>query len=199
MYDTFITKKISKQLKGIAVCLMVIHHLFAFPDRISSINYTSLKMINDIPIEYYIGVFGKICVSMFLFLSGYGLVITYKNIKLTFESIFKRVLSFYKVYWVVFIIFIGYGFMANILEFRLQEFLLSLVGVSSKYNGEWWFIRTYILFLLVYPFIVKVLERLKLFSSVIVTLGLFFIGLVLIKLNLTLDIKIITTIGNLRL
>ena len=64
-------KNVSSQLKAFALVLMIMHHLWHRP-------YFALFE----PIEYghlllSIGMMGKICVGMFLFVSGYGLMASY--------------------------------------------------------------------------------------------------------------------------
>lgn len=64
-------KNVSSQLKAFALVLMIMHHLWHRP-------YFALFE----PIDYghlllSIGMMGKICVGMFLFVSGYGLMASY--------------------------------------------------------------------------------------------------------------------------
>lgn len=73
MRELNFTKEHTKIAKGIAILLMLTHHLFAFPDRIHlDQGYISLFSIGDNNIEFIMGVFGNICISMYIFLSGYG-------------------------------------------------------------------------------------------------------------------------------
>lgn len=69
----------SNYLKGIAIILMLIHHLFAYPIRISP-DIPVYHIVNSVDLEMYLGLFGKICVSMFLFLSGYGFSLKKKSV-----------------------------------------------------------------------------------------------------------------------
>ena len=73
-------KKDTKIIKGIAIILMLYHHLFAFPERINE-TYISLFSIHQKTISFLIGDFGKLCVAIFIFLGGYGTYITYKEKK----------------------------------------------------------------------------------------------------------------------
>ena len=66
------TKKDTAIIKGVAIICMFMHHLFAFPDRIKAgSSYISLFSMSGIGFEILLGAFGKICVAMFLFLSGF--------------------------------------------------------------------------------------------------------------------------------
>lgn len=56
--------------KATAVILMCMHHLFAFPNRFpEGVTYISMFPWD---LEYDLGCVGKICVAMFVFLSGFG-------------------------------------------------------------------------------------------------------------------------------
>ena len=84
--DQTITSKRSNKIKYIAVILMIILHLFLYPAR----DYNSLFSINGITIEYLFTEFCSICVGIFVFLSGYGLVKKYGN-QVTYKEIGKRI------------------------------------------------------------------------------------------------------------
>ena len=156
--DKIITKNKSRSIKFLAVCLMITYHLFAFPARIMAVSYNSLFEIGGQTIEFYISRAGGICVGMFTFLSGYGLYISY-NKNISYKGIFKRIYNFYKKYWLVFFIFILGGFVLGKYKFNLTQFILNFIGLEDSYNGEWWYVRLYIMLLLSYPIINKILDR----------------------------------------
>lgn len=146
------TKQDSFVIKGIAILLMLAHHLFAFPERISKVRYIPLFCINNTPIEYYIGDFGAICVSIFIFISGYGLFLSYK-------SIYKRIVNFYKNFLVIFIIFVSIGNILGLIHTGMKTIMANLLTISSSINGEWWFIQVYLLLLILYPIIYKIIYK----------------------------------------
>lgn len=82
------TNEKSTMIKGVAILLMFMHHLFAFPMRIVNGNsYISVFHLFNRDIEYMIGVFGKSCVSIFLFISGFGFCMSIKrkgNLKISY-------------------------------------------------------------------------------------------------------------------
>lgn len=156
--DKIITKNKSRSIKFLAVCLMITYHLFAFPARIMAVSYNSLFEIGGQTIEFYISRAGGICVGMFTFLSGYGLYISY-NKNISYKGILKRIYNFYKKYWLVFFIFILGGFVLGKYKFNLTQFILNFIGLEDSYNGEWWYVRLYIMLLVSYPMINKILDR----------------------------------------
>lgn len=146
-----INKEQSNFIKGIAVILMIFHHLFAYSDRWPE-NFPISWLFSSFYIEQYIGLFGKYCVPIFLFLSGYGFSISKKeNIS---EYYLRKICRFFIAYWLVFSIFVPLSYFLSPYQFVYLEpkvFILNLFGVSSNYNGEWWFIFPYLLCVLMTP------------------------------------------------
>ena len=105
-----LTRENTKQLKGFAVLLMLAHHLFAFSDRIPYGFDFSRNIFLSNTLTSFIGVFGKICVPIFMFLGGYGLYAScvYKedNENKIKNKFIIKIVNLYKCYWKVFIIFV---------------------------------------------------------------------------------------------
>lgn len=154
-------------LKGLAVFFMVIYHVFA-----TFSGYTSILKINGIQIEYLIGEFGHICVSMFLFLSGYGMYKLSLKQNFSYKSILSRICKFIINYWIIFIIFIPPGFLIfNVYEFNLIEMISNIIPINTTYVGEWWFITLYIQLLLIFPLIKKVIDNKKYYETIFIILA----------------------------
>lgn len=149
-----ITKGKSLLLKGTAINFMILLHLFA-----------PMGIRNIFDITYYIAKFGGICVGIYLMLSGYGFNKKYENKEVEFKDILKRIVNFYKEYWKIFIIFIPLGYYLKVYNFNFKIFILNFFSISNSYNGEWWFIKYYILFILTFYFIKKYnIKRIMLYS-----------------------------------
>jgi Acyltransferase family len=153
------TKEKTNIAKGVALCLMFTNHLYYFPDRLLNGNYY-IPLIPGFDLDFYVGNFGSICVSMFIFLSGYGMFLGYaRSGKNPWQYSLKKLKDFYIIYWIYFLIFVPIG-----LVFFKQEhlwsspelryssdlliFLQGFLGWSARYNSEWWFVRIFILLLL---------------------------------------------------
>ena len=111
-----LTRTNTKQLKAVAILLMLAHHLFTFPDRISyGLSPATPIMISNTELTRCIGVFGKICVSIFMFLGGYGLyassTIDTDGCLIPQKPLSRHVFSLYSAYWKVFLVFIPIGFL----------------------------------------------------------------------------------------
>lgn len=152
------TREDTKYLKGIAILLMLIHHLWGFPERLPiAMQITSSKdTIHGINIFFYLGTFGKICVAIFMFLGGYGL---WKKHKQTSYSLATDIIRLYKSMWKIWFIFIPIGlvFFSEQPDYSSDSsichvfadkstysILSSFTGISSLYNHEWWFFLTYL-------------------------------------------------------
>lgn len=135
---------------------MIILHVFGFPNRISPYTYKSLFYISGIPIEEHLATGSSIVVHIFLFISGYGL---YLQGEQSYKKIFNRLKNLYIEYWSVFIVFIPIGYYLGIYKFNLSEFLKNFVGIVTSYNAEWWFIRAYVIYMLVYPMSRKIVMK----------------------------------------
>lgn len=188
MKDSLISKNKSLSLKFIAVTLMILLHTFAFPDRIKDVEYISLFEINGQQIEFYIGRFGSICVGMFTFISGYGLYISY-NKGVTYKGILKRIYKLYLNYWLVFVVFISTALVMNKYIFNFKQFVMNFIGISDSYNGEWWFLRLYIMLLIIYPLIIKLTYRFDKYVILVVSFIANIAGLGLTKLFILIGIK----------
>lgn len=160
-----LSKNDSNYLKGIAMILMMLVHLFAFPERIWN-SENIIYILSDFHFERYLGIFGGICVPMFLFLSAYGFSIS--GVKKT-KYYFSKIFSFYQSYWLVFVIFIPIGLVfydtdiwyGNYIRytFDIKSLIANFFALSNSYNGEWWFVELYLLLVLIVPVINKL--RLK--------------------------------------
>ena len=162
----FLSKDESKILYGLAILLMIYHHLFVMPERLNN-NYISILDFKNFDLELKIAIFCKMCVAIYAFISGYGLYVSstridgngIKRIKKVYVYIFKHLINFYKKYWLVFAIFIPMGFILNVYTFNIREFILSIMGKGVIYNVEWWYVIKYVKMLIVFPIIEFLLKK----------------------------------------
>lgn len=158
------TKAHTQIAKGIAITLMMIHHLFRFPDRIEKVSYISILPLGNLRLEYLLGDFGNICIAMYLFLSGYGLYMSsIKKESFSIKDSWGKIIKFLLNYWVAFIIFVPIGLIwfsdSARYHFNIISFLANFTTLSSSYNSEWWVVRLYIELLLLFPLIKRILKR----------------------------------------
>ena len=159
-YKTVLSKDYSNMVKGMAVLMMIMHHIWGFPEKIPGLLLSN--------IEVQIGSAAKICVSIFMFLSGYGLYYTfYKKDEI---RVWHRVWSIYKRFWQVFFIFVPIGFLFLSKPFAIQEFLQNMFCLKFGYNHEWWFLGTYMELLIILP-VVLLADKKKVFPYLVIGLA----------------------------
>jgi len=159
-----LTKDDTRILKGVAIILMFITHLWS-PSRVYGGELKSLITIGYVNPVSYLGEFGNICVSFFFFLGGYGL---YRAFEGKEYDVIGRLKSLYKAYWKVFLIFIPIAF----LFFRnqplycdnyemcdryavldIRKIFICFLGFSNSLNFEWWFFEHYLIAVLTFPLV----------------------------------------------
>lgn len=177
------TKAHTQIAKGLAITLMMIHHLFRFPDRIQKVSYISILPFGKPGFEYLLGDFGNICIAMYLFLSGYGLYMaSLKSEKVTLKDSMGKIIKFLINYWVVFIIFVPIGliwFSDSVrYHFNINSFMANFFTLSSTYNSEWWFVRLYIELTLLFPLIKRILKG-SILSSIATSLGFYIVAIIM--------------------
>lgn len=148
--SSILSKDESNYIKGIAIILMFTHHLFAFDSRIPDLS-ALIHVFDSFNIEKLIGVYGKLCVPIFLFVSGYGFSVINR---IDQSYYFKKVMSIYKSVWLVFLIFIPLCiivFDVPRVTLNVKFLFLNFFGLSSSFNGEWWFLLPYILLVMMTP------------------------------------------------
>jgi hypothetical protein len=180
--DKYLSIDDSTVMKAIAILLMLSHHLWTFPERIAGGPLESLISFSNLPLTVHLGVFGKICVSMFFFLGGYGL---YKRYFGKRYNIAERLKKLYFAYWKVFLIFVPIGFIffsnqnaycqdvgvySAFSEFSIKEFVLNFFGFVSTYNREWWFLLSYAIALILFPLIRKIVDYLSIYLNLFIVI-----------------------------
>lgn len=163
--------------KGVALLLLIWHHLFFNrPDMYS--RFSSMGIFQGVPIECWIASFSKVCVAIFLLLSGYGMYISYKKeqeaifcwraIRRDFYFIKRHLLKQMFNYWFIFIIFVPIGIffnrkISNIYENNILFGVLDFLGLSNIFstpsaNNSWWFVSLIIILYILFPLLARVIE-----------------------------------------
>ena len=150
-----LSKSDTTGIKGIAILFMLWHHLF-----LHSTEYGALTQS--------LAIVFKVCVALFLFVSGYGLTKQYsglekRNVQTTIKFLLRRFINFFLPFWFCFILvvvignFCGYTFYdaypatRNTLKCIILDFF-GQMGYDS-YLKPWWFNKMIIQLYLVFPFL----------------------------------------------
>lgn len=148
-----LTKADTATIKGIAILLMLWHHLF-----LNTMAYGAFA--------HSLAVVFKVCVALFLFVSGYGLTKQYSKLgkpwlKNTLKFLLRRYINFFLSYWFCFVLVVLAG---NLFGFTFQDaypasrntlkcVILDVFGQMGydSYLHPWWFNKMIIQLYLVFP------------------------------------------------
>lgn len=168
------TREQSAVLRGIAILMMIYHHVFATPE-IYDLEYFSVLRFGGINLERYVAWFFKIALGLYLFVSGYGMYYVFKKrpVKDPEEESFAGYLlgcyrqalaklgRLYAQYWYALVVSMTLVFLfdPDAPTFNLKEFLLNMAGISNSYNATWWYILQYVKMLLLLPLVAALFQR----------------------------------------
>jgi hypothetical protein len=161
----------SNQLKSIAILMMLCLHLF---NREYHGLFQPLVFIGKQPLSYYISLFCDACVPIFAFVSGYGLYFKYVENPETYgKANSTRLKKLYINYWIILLLFaVVLGAILGTPGYpgSFLKVFLNLTAVNPSYNGAWWFLTIYILFVLSSGFWFRLLDQLNPYLFIIVLL-----------------------------
>lgn len=165
------TKEHTQIAKGIAMILMLFLHLYCWVDFEEYVALFKLPNGHDIP--WIIGSVGNICVSMFLFLSGYGMYCVQKRKKVfSFKDALIRIKNIWIQYALITVIIIILSAIFKKQSLTLKCVILNLLGLDYTYNRFAWFILTYIVILLVFPIINRIYRKIPLILELFGIVGI---------------------------
>lgn len=161
-------------VKGVAILLLLVHHLFG-------VKY--VLPIGEVDFNQLITCFTKVCVALFTILSGYGITKSFvkkniSNINFVILHIKRLMINYWFIYIPVFVLsfFIhsegipseiyGYG-KIGIINFFLDFFGMKALFNTPTLNQTWWYMEVVIICYLFYPLFYKCIKRSKMLSLII--------------------------------
>ncbi len=158
--DMELTKQDTQLAKGAAVLGMVMLHLFC---RLGELPYTPWIWIGEVPLIYYLGLFGDLCVPVFCFCSGYAHYLMWDAQGPNYPGRLPgKAVRFLCNYWIVVILFsiIGLFFdRSGQIPGTWMELAGNLLLMSNSYNGSWWFAATYLFLLVLSPVLAALTKK----------------------------------------
>ena len=121
--------------------------------------------------EFYLTLrlLAKVCIDIFVILSGYGYSESIKNKPIGLLTFYKkRLVTIYSNYWFIAIIFVPIGilFMGRPLSEAFashfyMNFALQMIGLYGEhgYNGTWWYISLIIPLIILFPFMFTLTKK----------------------------------------
>ncbi len=168
------TKDESLKLKGVAILIMMWHHCF-LPGRYEMFDISFFPFTENFVMS--LAKTGKICVSIYVFITGYGLTLAYnKNRKK--ESLtkwyVKRLISLLSGYWFIVVLcwsicqgidgytyrtYFSEGILYGIVKAIVDFFGLSHLFQTSTLMGTWWYMSAAIGFVFLVPILNEWIEK----------------------------------------
>lgn len=151
----------SRQIKGIAIILMYIHHLFGCGTFLV-IAEENTTLIGESGVILAYG--AKICISIFVIISGYGIYKSYLSCKNTKKWLRRRILNFLLAYWVMlFLLAIPYLLWYH--KFNLSYMFVNLFALLHNdemlYLSFSWYVKVYLEILILLPLTKKINQKLN--------------------------------------
>ena len=180
------TKEHTMQMKGIAIIILLFHHCFLNAQRWATVPYEKLATTKGwgyYPISFapfsshtiqYLASFSKICVAMFVFMTGYGMWVSYESQKkkTTMSNyIKKRMVTLMTGFLIIFVVteilaiptgrFIevyGHDFRSVVYMIIDALGLAKLLG-TPLFCLTWWYMSLAIVLIMIFPFVHSIMER----------------------------------------
>lgn len=184
-----LSKEDTLHAKGIAILGMVMLHLFC---RLGELPYTPWIWIGNVPLIYYFGLFGDICVPIFCFCSGYAHYLQREKLRKNYACrIPGKMFRFLLNYWIVVIVFAVLGLLfdkTGDIPGSFGKFLGNMLVVGINYNGAWWFVSTYLFLLILSPILYRITQSLPGLMLVLVGGVVYFIAY-LFRFNYVVELE----------
>ena len=159
-------KQDTSVVKGIAVLMLVCNHFFM------GVLPAPIDWANN-PLWTVAATLSKVCVAIFVILSGYGINESYKRKKGSDLAFVKgHLLKLMKQFWFIFIIFVPLGIVcgwnpADVYGRNLAGVgygIIDFLGMKSLFNTPtmnqtWWYMETCIVLYILYPILRKMLKK----------------------------------------
>ena len=180
------TKEHTMQMKGIAIIILLFHHCFLNAQRWATVPYEKLATTKGwgyYPISFapfsshtiqYLASFSKICVAMFVFMTGFGMWVSYESQKkkTTMSNyIKKRMVTLMTGFLIIFVVteilaiptgrFIevyGHDFRSVVYMIIDALGLAKLLG-TPLFCLTWWYMSLAIVLIMIFPFVHSIMEK----------------------------------------
>ncbi len=170
------SKRQSLCLKGFAIILLMCIHCFGDVKRFAGYEFNFWPIGQDLFVD--LAYYCKICVSIFAFISGYGLYLSVRNkadnVIDTNKWLVSRIIKTLNGFWFIYII--SFVLLLKIPDSPIEKYftkgivrggvyvVLDFLGISHLFttttiNASWWYMSAAIVFILVMPLLVKAVNK----------------------------------------
>lgn len=184
-----LTKRDSLCLKGISIIIMMFHHLYCSTNRFADydVNFEPFTQNQIVNLALYF----KICVSIFVFITGYGLYKSICKTEFNKNSITKwgidRYIKTLSGFWFIYIIAFVVTMIIN--KYPVEIFFegsrlrgltymaFDFLGLANLFStptlcGTWWYMSAAIVFIFCVPLIFKIKEKIGYLPIIVVVTAL---------------------------
>lgn len=187
-------KRESEFCKGVGILMMIFHHLFYKAE-----NYQDFVIrfapFSEERINFY-ALLCKVCVAIFVFISGYGMAASYRKqfgraeptVGEVTSFIGKRIWKLWTLYWFAFLLTLlcqplgrtvteAYGGEPKSIA---VYFLLDALGLSYMFgtptlNPTWWYMTLALLIIAGVPWILRMFEKMRIIPVIFGAFGILFL------------------------
>lgn len=164
-------------IKGIAILMMYIHHFYLSPERWAGYTVDFTPLTPELTV--FIARFLKICVAIFVFLTGYGMtksILKKANnlcltdeilLKYTRHRLFSLLSNFIFIYLLVQIVTFPTGRFFDIYGHSGSSILyviIDMLGLADLFQtpifvGTWWYMSLCITLIIAFPLMIKLYKK----------------------------------------
>lgn len=171
-FEDYMSPQKSNSIKGFFVLMVLLSHARKFIKVDSS-------PINA-PFQDFMSFFGQMMVVMFLFYSGYGIMLGLKNKEGYAKSILLKRFPMVLIHFdIAVIIYYALSFFLE-KDYSVKRFVLSLLGLSNVGNEVWFIFMTLILYLLTFSIFI-IFQNKTVLGTVLMTVFTFLLVFIMIR------------------
>lgn len=179
---TEFSKSSTLALKGIAIIMMMFHHCFRIKDLFKGYNVSFFPFNQEFVIN--MSATFKICVSIFVFITGYGLIISLRKINEKYDWTNKeiskwtsrRLIKTFSGYWIIVVltliicqlingrttsVLFKNGVFYGIIQIIINFLGLSTLTSTNLFCSTWWYMSIASLFIISVPIFAKLFKKYK--------------------------------------
>lgn len=171
----------TKLIKGVAIICMFYHHFFGFPSWRAADCQFIPTYIGNMCIESLIASFGRICVGIFVFVSGYALFLKSEK-RNGFWNITKNATRFLAKYWIIFLLFLLFGVVFGEPLPPFDRLIQQCFGIATGCDTIYldyihpafaWYVSFYLMYIYISPLLTKLCKWGFIENAFIITIVLF--------------------------
>lgn len=182
------SKNDSMCLKGLAIVLLMCIHCFGSTSRFAGYEFNFWPLSQDLYVE--LAYYCKVCVSIFAFISGYGLYLSAKNKvedlstinKWTVSRVIKTLSGFWYWYIICFVVIFFYNGLPKKIYFDdglirgSIYMIIDFLGLGELFgtpvlSGSWWYMSAAVVYIALMPLVVRWTKKwgwFSLFAAIVI-------------------------------